>query len=320
MESRLHLVFRSYGGENTKNRPAWYSKQLALASFVRAARRVPTAEVIFLNDGPIPPDLLELMQSAGRIISIPDGPVGMRGSYWRAVTLPRKHPDWPDHDILSLNEDDYLFRADAFRLLEAAAAGVPQASYFSLYGTRPDYSDSRAREEFSLPRTWAPEGDQVVGGRVWFNQPSITSTFSGRVGAFRKDAAVFAHCMIPFRRRFLDHETCLLYQGVVPYHGSDILCGLPNDYVPGVRGMVRTAVLVPFRLALNAHAVARRRSRHLLYCLTPNMATHMEHPVISPDHDWTEEAMDVADWARSQGLARMAKSIERGRCAQESCR
>jgi hypothetical protein len=46
------MSYRSYGGQNTKDRPAYYGKLLALSSLLRAVsnmrRRV---EVIFLNDG-----------------------------------------------------------------------------------------------------------------------------------------------------------------------------------------------------------------------------------------------------------------------------
>jgi hypothetical protein len=40
----LRLVYRSYGGENTKRRPHYYSKVLTLTSFVQAAQRVPGAD------------------------------------------------------------------------------------------------------------------------------------------------------------------------------------------------------------------------------------------------------------------------------------
>lgn len=308
MAPRLHLVLRSYGGDNQKRRPPYYSKLLALTSFLRAAARVPDADVIFLNDGPVPPAHLRLMAASGTVVQIPGGPVGMRRSYWRAIRLPQAHPEWGDDDILSLNEDDYLFCADAFERLAEAAQGLPEASYFSVYGKRPDYADPAVREEFSLPHGWHPAPDHEVGGSTWFNQPGITSTFSGRVGAFRGDKAVFRHCMVPFRRRFLDHETCLIYQGTVPYHGLDLVTGLPGDFVPGVRGVLRTVFLIPFRLALNVHARLHPHP-HLLYCLTPNAATHMDDPVISPDVDWDAEAHSVAAWAAEHGLPEVAADL-----------
>lgn len=308
MTRRMHLVLRSYGGENDKNRPPYYSKLLALVSFIRAASRVPGADMLFVNDGPVPPSHLALMERYGTVLQIPGGPVGMRGSYVHAITLAGGHPDWDDDEIVSLNEDDYLFRPDAFVLLAAAAEELAEASYFSVYGSKPDYSSPTVRDDFALPHGWHPAPDRLVNGREWFNQPGITSTFSARVGALREDEAVFRHCMIPFRRRFLDHETCLIYQGYVPYHGMDILTGLPGDFVPGARGIVRTLFLVPFRLALNAHAMLRHQ-RHLLYCLTPNEATHMDLPAISPDHDWAAEARTLSRWATDEGLPEVAAAL-----------
>ncbi len=315
MTRRIHLVLRSYGGENDKNRPPYYSKLLALMSFIRAASRVPNADVLFLNDGPVPAAQLSLMERFGTVVPVPNGPSGMRASYWYAVTLPQRHREWDDDDLVSLNEDDDLFRPDAFAVLDGAATQIPDADYFSVYGPRPDYDSPTAREDFSLPHGWVAGPDRVVNGRIWFNQPGITSTFTARAGALRRDATVFRHCMIPFRRRFLDHETCLICQGFLPYRGLDLVLGLPGDFIPGTRGVIRTIVLVPFRLALNLHALGRHQ-RHLLYCLTPNEATHLDLPVISADRDWAKEADTVARWATETGLDSVAATLS-SRLAKE---
>lgn len=304
----VHIVLRSYGGENLKNRPLYYSKLLALTSFVRAALRVPGSEVIFMNDGPVAPEHLALMERYGTVMPLPGGPVGMRRSYWEAVTLPDRHPEWGDDDLLVLCEDDYLFREDAFARIADAALQIGEASYFSVYGSKPDYDAPDVRRKYGLPHGWRAAPDRVVSGAVWFNQPGITSTFAGRVGAMRRDRGVFRHCMIPFRKRFLDHETCLIYQGYVPYRGLDVLIGLPGDFVPGVRGVVRTIFLVPFRVALNVHA-ACRRERHLLYCITPNEGTHLDVPVVSEDRDWLVEARSVVAWAGASGLDEVAVAL-----------
>ena len=79
----LKVVLRSYGGDNDKGRPEFYSKDLVVASFVRAARaasEVEDIEVFFVNDGPIPRLRLNFMERCGRVLQIPDGPVGMRDS------------------------------------------------------------------------------------------------------------------------------------------------------------------------------------------------------------------------------------------------
>jgi hypothetical protein len=294
------LVYRSYGGENRKQRPDYYSKVLTLTSFVRAADRLPAAEIIFLNDGPVPTERLAIMERFGRVIQLADEAQGLRASYRAALLLCTTEP-WSDDDVVSYIEDDYLFTETAFLALDEATTELPQACYFTLYGDRPDYTDPAAVIEHSLPRDWAPMPDLVAVDRVWFNRASITSTFSARVGALRADLPVFFACMRPFRKRFLDHETCLIYQGYIPYHGRELLLGLAGDFAPSMRGVARTAVLVPFRIALNVLAW-RRRAAHPLYVLTPNEATHLEHPVVSLDQDWEAVATEVTQWAQEGGL------------------
>jgi hypothetical protein len=295
-----HLVYRSYGGENRKRRPPYYSKLLTLTSFVRAASRLSQADITFFNDGPVPADRLAVMERFGRVVQLADEPQGLRASYRAALLLSTTEP-WSDDDVVSYIEDDYLFTEGAFLALAEATAELSQVSYFTVYGDRPDDSDSGLTIPNGLPRDWAAGPDLVVGDRLWFNRASIASTFSARVGVLRTDLPVFFACMVPFRRRFLDHETCLIYQGYAPYHGRELLFGLADDFVPSLRGVARTVVLVPFRIALNRLA-RRRRAASLLYVLTPNEATHLEDPVISPDRDWEAVAIEVAQWATENQL------------------
>ena len=54
--SCLHVVYRSTGAENRMSRPAFYSKLGCLKSLLAAAERCQSPiELIFVNDGPIPP-------------------------------------------------------------------------------------------------------------------------------------------------------------------------------------------------------------------------------------------------------------------------
>jgi glycosyltransferase involved in cell wall biosynthesis len=304
----LRLVYRSYGGENLKQRPFYYSKMLALISFVRAATELKGAELLFLNDGPIPNDKLAVMRRYGRVAQTGEKAKGMRASYRAALDLVRTE-SWTDDDVVCYVEDDYLFMADAFIALAEAVPGLPDASYFSLYGNRPNYDDPLERIEHGVPRDWKAHADRRVGDRLWFNRASITSTFAARVGILREDLPIFIQCLPPFLpRRILDHETCLLYQGFVPYHGWEFFFGLPGDFQMGLRGVVRGAVLVPFRIALNLRAY-RQRTPHLLYTVTPNLATHLEHPVISPDRDWVAIAEEVAQWAEDNRMDAPSSAI-----------
>lgn len=296
----LRAVYRSYGGENTKNRPSYYSKLLTLLSFARTVSAVPDVDVVFVNDGPVPENRLRVMRRFGRVVQIADQARGMRASYRFALSLADRE-SWADDDVVSFHEDDYLYTEGALPALVEAAAELVEVSYFSLYGDRPDYDSPNVRQIHSLPRDWTPAPDRTVGGRRWYNRASITSTFAARVSALRADLPIFFQCMRPFRRRFLDHETCLLYQGCVPYHGVELFTGLPNDFQPSLRGLIRAAVLTPFRLALNLRA-SRQSEPHLLYTLTPNEATHLEYPVISTDRDWPAVASDVTSWAEARDL------------------
>ena len=137
-----HLVYRSYGGENRKLRPHYYSKLLTLTSFVRAASRLPEADITFLNNGPVPADRLSVMQRFGRVVQLAEKPQGLLAGYKAALMLSTTEP-WSDDDVVSYVEDDYLFTEDAFLALAEATSELPQASYFTLYGDRPDYSDPK---------------------------------------------------------------------------------------------------------------------------------------------------------------------------------
>ena len=128
-----HLVYRSYGGENRKRRPAYYSKLLTLTSFVRAASRLPQANITFFNDGPVPADRLTIMERFGRVTQLADEPQGLRASYRAALLLSTTEP-WSDDDVVSYVEDDYLFTEGAFLALAEATSKLPQVSYFTMYG------------------------------------------------------------------------------------------------------------------------------------------------------------------------------------------
>lgn len=297
---KLHLIYRSYGGENMKSRPGIYSKTLTLTSFVRAAAAVPEAEVLFINDGPIPTGRLAIMERFGTVQSLGDTAQGMRYSYRHALEMACAS-DWADDDVVCFIEDDYLFSEDALLAQVDAAERLPEASYFTLYGDRPDPHDPDDRREHGMPRGWQPAPARTIDGRTWFNRTSITSTFAARLGALRSDLDIFVLCMRPFRQRYLDHETALLYQAVVPYHGREFFFGLQGDFVPGLRGVVRATVLIPYRVVLNRRARQQRKA-HLLYAVSPNVATHLEHPFISPDRDWDAEAADIVAWAVENNL------------------
>ncbi len=313
----LRIVFRSYGGENLKGRPAYYSKRLAFDSFERAylrARDVLGAQdltrtaqavsthgvsVTFANDGPIAPELLERMRGLGEIVQTPSGPVGAKASYGFALALPRAM-GWAASDVVVYIEDDYLMTCEALVELARAVDAIPEAGYFALAHGRPDdYSDPAQIARYSTVPWWEPAADRVVDGQRWINILGVTSTFAARVGVLEQDRDIFELCQRPFRRRWYDHETAMLYQGVRPYRGASYWTGMPGDFVPSARGVLRALVLLPFRVALNARA-ARQRVPHLLYAPAPVVAVHLEVDGIDEPERWEGEARAVAEWARNR--------------------
>lgn len=302
---RLCVVLRSYGGDNDKNRPDFYSKDLALASFLRAARtaadRGVDLRVVFANDGPIPADRLATMSAAGEVRTTENGPVGLLNSYRFALDLPDAL-GLADDDAIAYVEDDYLLRDDAFCVLADGFAELPDVDYLAIAGTRPeDMNDKAERDLHGTPQVWDALPDRTAGGRTWINIMSVTSTFAARVGPLRADRDIHELAMRPFRNRFLDHEMCLIYQGITPYHGTDYFFGLPGDFVPGLRGVARAVRLLPYRFELNARAKAQT-TPHLLYAVAPQVAAHLELGMMSTDHDWAAEAAEVREWAETNGI------------------
>lgn len=299
----LRLIYRSYGGENLKDRPAFYDKRVALLSFLRAAEAAGLSAITFMNDGPIPDDRLELMQAAtteADIVSLPG--LGMRGSYVAGLKLPLQR-NWADSDIVWFSEDDYLYHHDAFIALSAATREL-DAEYFALYGSTPD-RPVYPRDEFeaSIPRGWRKLPARDVDGHRWVNIISTASTFGVRVGALREDLSIFRQCMLPYRNMYLDHETCLLYQGFQPYRWSEPWL----DVVQGRGGRMRAAVLLPFKLALNARSYRSASRRRLLMGVDPNLAVHAEPRYLSPGMDWTAVARETLEWARVRQLSSAAE-------------
>lgn len=361
----LRVVLRSYGGENIKGRPAWYSKELAFASFARSARRAQAVlgaqvSVTFVNDGPVAPHLERQMREfcagtapteserrqepavAGvgggavgtavadeavvglglraddtpgaeqspcgeappaQIIDIPGGPVGTQPSYVYALDLPDLL-GWSDEDLVLYIEDDYLLAEDALVALAEAAAAIPEAGYFALGHGRPaDFSDREQMRAWGIVWWWKPQPNWHVAGRTWVNILGVTSTFAARVGALRADRDIFELCRRPFRRRWLDHETAMLYQGVQPYRGRMYLTGSHGDYEPRLRGVVRALYLLPFRFEVNRRARRQKATgqQRYLYSPSPVEAAHLEDGLIENVPRWEDEARAAIRYARQTG-------------------
>ncbi|MBB2901353.1 hypothetical protein FHR75_002141 [Kineococcus radiotolerans] len=296
----LHVVYRSHGGENAKGRPAWYSKHLALLSFLRAVEQCPArGEVVFLNDGPIPRDRLEPMRRHGRVAAITGG--SNRASYLAGLRLAVRS-EWSDDDVVLFAEDDYLWRPDALTSLSAAAA-TGRAEYFAPYGVG-THDDVEGRvPQWRRPR--AARGEDALPADVvrWVPHESTTSTFAVRVGALRQDHRILVVCCLSGGD--FDHTSLLAVQGIPRFRLHDLVSHHPGTSTnPAVRA-ARAVYLTAFRSAADVVSLRRPSRRRRLAAADPAVCTHMEDGWLAPAPAgqpgyWEDLAAQTRRWAEGR--------------------
>jgi hypothetical protein len=297
---KLHFVYRLYGGENLKGRPPYYNKRASLASALDAAERA-GADIVVLADGPIPEDLRLLASKSGRVVALPDGPIGMRRSFMAGLRWPDV-ANWPDDDLVYFCEDDYLHQPHAMVALVSAATTLESAHYFALYGSTPRHPAAGPGLPFHVPAYWEPQPEHQVGETTWVNIPNTASTFGARIGTLRQDIGIFRQSMIPYPTRYLDYEMFLVVQGRFPYSVSELFRDhAATRFRTGLKGLAGSSVLAPFRVAYELRTLTRRRDPHLLYAADPNLACHMETQFLSPGTDWSSVADHAAARADASG-------------------
>lgn len=295
----LRVVYRSYGGENKKGRPEYYSKLLALTSFVRAVEGT-GADLVFLNDGPVPLDRLRLMRQFGEVLERAD--LGMRGSYRTALAYPQA-AQWASEDLVWFSEDDYLYTPGSFHCLHRAAETLSEVDYFALYASTPERPAKRDDEPPAhRPAGWKDLPPWEVDGQRWVRIYSTTSTFGARVGALTQDIGIFRFCMVPHRTMLRDHDTGLLLQGYEPYSYRELFRGSVGRPGDGARARLRELVLTPFHLASNLRSHRRAGRRRMMVAADPNLATHMEAGLEALSADWPAVARDTVRWGLDHGL------------------
>ncbi len=300
----LHIISRSYGGENKKGRPAYYSKRLSLISLIQAFQQLTpgAAELIFMNDGPIPDDRLELMKASGETVM--RSRLGMQGSMRAILELPIVRA-WPADDLVWFAEDDYLYQPHAFVDLIAAAKALPHASYFGLYaliGSRQPNGVPFGGER--IPRAWSESEVTLVNGHPWRRALSTTSTFGVRVKSLVEDYPMMKLAMNSGGD--WDHTTCLMYQGFTPYP-INALAGLMVDKKAS-GGIVRRAGVSAARMGLNVYNLMRvmKPSRHrILVAPEPALITHLETEHLAVGTDWEAVAARCTVAASGTGLQKV---------------
>lgn len=298
----LHIVYRSYGGENQKGRPSYYSKLLALESTIRAFEELPkgAAELIFLNDGPIPGDRLRVMEASGEIIARAN--LGMRGSIRAGMALPAQRR-WKPGDLVWFAEDDYLYLPQAFGDLLKAAELFPQAAYFGLYAQIGDrLPNGNPTDETRVPASWRESEVTLVNGHPWRRGLSTTSTFGARVKPLLEDRRMMDMAMESGGA--FDHTTCLMYQGHMPYPMFALT--EPLRSTKDAKDWLRRAAISTVRAGLNGYQAMRKvtgSSIRLLVAPEPALSTHLETAYLASGNDWEAVARSTKEWAQARNLA-----------------
>jgi hypothetical protein len=274
---RLHTVYRTTGSENRKARPEWYSKALALESYLGSLAAVADAgDLVFVVDGPMAEAEVARLGRAGEVVQL-EG-VGNSSSYRSALDLAYGRASWSDDDLVYFAEDDYLYRPGALPAVHGAAARVAAAAFFTPYDA-PDYYDLAVHRRYRS----AHEQDRwEVDGVTWRAVRSTTMTFAARLGALRRVAPL--HVLGTRGRYPRDFD---IWSGALTYaHRYRLARSLP--YSPRT-----TPVRGPRPgLAADARAVFGRPPGLLIAPEAP-LATHGEANWLTPGADWAAIAAEL---------------------------
>jgi hypothetical protein len=174
----LHVLYRSTGGDNRKDRPEFYSKMVCLKSFLHAVAPVrDRIRMTFVNDGPMPEDRLAVMREWGEVVELAG--IGNSPSYRHALGIALASPS----PFVYFAEDDYLYLPEALQEMLTAFEAIPEVDYLSLS----DHSDRYIRSDDSrrgYSRLY------LAGDRHWRTCESTCMTFGARSETLRRDAWV----------------------------------------------------------------------------------------------------------------------------------
>ncbi len=292
----LHLVYRYSGKENKKSRPSYYSKELALLSFLRAADELPAdeREIVFVNDAPVAPRIEKIMAGAGEMVNRAN--LNMHQSYWTAMAQ-AKARHWSDDDLVYFGEDDYLFQPDAFISLVETARKMHCSSYFALYASRDNVEPSGAIVPPKRQAPQRPGEDVMAAGHVWKPALSTTSSFAAYVRDLRRDQ--WLHKLAPLGGGAWDHVISLVHKGTRPFRWAEVF----QPFVRHEHGWVFAFKLAGLRGLLNLSALSRQFRWSQLMAPGIALATHMESAHMALGVEWESVATDTAIWATQKGFA-----------------
>jgi hypothetical protein len=275
---RLTAFYRMTPHGNGKPRPAWFSKRLALRSFLDAlARAGDDVRLVHVADGGVPQELADLVRASGEVVHVRGGSAPK--SFRRLLQVAR---GVPGDGLVWFAEDDYLYRPEALTALLGAADALPQADLFGLY--TPDDTAWHA----SQPGRRGQAREHEVDGRTWRRTWDSTSTFGLRAGALRADARLLSLCS---RTGGPWDNTCVtVLQGVPAYSWRHLHADLHLRPSRASAGRVVSRPLL--RAAANAAALARPGRTWV--APATSLATHVEPGHLAPGTDWEALAREQA--------------------------
>lgn len=176
------FIYRLYPGENPKGRPPYYSKELALKSFIAAYRRVGQKKKLILavDAADLPDNYSAIIgRQADSVLYL--GGIGNTAGYLQVLNMIESENA---SDIFYVSEDDYLYKPDALAEFVTAMNSLPGVDYATLY----DHPDRYTRNDNQAPFG----GDKIyVSGRYhWRTVESTCMSFGGRISSMKKDARI----------------------------------------------------------------------------------------------------------------------------------
>lgn len=295
----VHVLYRYAASANLKARPGYFSKELALASFVRALRSCEgRARATFVVDGALDDGVGAVMAGAGTIVR---GSFGSNRASYRATVSMVEDLSAGD-DLTWFAEDDYLYEPRSLELLLAAADAIPEATWFAMSGpTPPVMLEMRsAQGPVHVPPLHRPGGTVDVEGASWRRIDSTTSTFGGRTERVAADARLLR--AIPYTGAAWDRTTCLTVQGITPYPWGHVLDDLVVPSTPREHRAARVAWRLASRVAVNLRAMRLPAHRGVLVAPVTPLVGHMNLPYEERPEHWDDVAARTAAWAGDEGL------------------
>ena len=147
----LHVLYRTYAGMNSKKRPEWFDRRVALQSLLQSLDASGVeSRITFLVDGRRPADLEDFDFPT---IGINGGncAASFRGAIKAAAAIAA---DSSGDTLFWIAEDDYLYRPEAMSELASVARVSPQSAYLALHN--PDDSRWHATTHPVSPRLPSP--------------------------------------------------------------------------------------------------------------------------------------------------------------------